>query len=91
VRSQDGSPCDAKFFGPYNMNEEPCITIATGLFDDEVAELGRDNALADYIHALGTQLIGYDQWLAEREFDREQAGLGGELLLEAYQMAVPRP
>lgn len=91
VRSMYGGTCVAKFFGPYDLREEPFITIATGEFDAEVAEFGRDNALGGYIGALGHELVHYYQWLAEREFDDEQAHLGGDLLLEAYQMAVPHP
>jgi len=63
LKNMNGTKCSATFFAPWDMDVEPYIRIATGDYDDEKAEKGRDNALAGYLGSLAHEVIHYQQWL----------------------------
>ncbi|CRK84722.1 DUF2750 domain-containing protein [Neobacillus massiliamazoniensis] len=59
----------ATFFGPYDKNLEPYIRIATGDFDELVLESGEVNAIGAILNSIAHELIHYQQWIEDRDFD----------------------
>lgn len=74
----------ASFFAPYNKNDEPYIRIATGDFEELDSEVGRDDALAAYLHSFAHELTHYQQWIHDKPFLEDEAEETARLIVEQY-------
>ncbi|CAH0344399.1 DUF2750 domain-containing protein [Bacillus sp. CECT 9360] len=68
----------ATFFGPFERNVEPYIRVATGDFEDLVSEIGEENAICSILNTMAHELIHYQQWLIDPNFDEEKAEVEAE-------------
>ncbi len=68
----------ATFFWPYNKNVEPYIRVATGDFDELVLERGEESAIFALLVSMAHEIIHYQQWLMDPNFDVERAEVEAE-------------
>lgn len=101
---RDGSTAAASFFGPFHLSEEPYIRIAVGDYEQQLAERGKDNALADILHSIAHELTHYYQWIklhdrwiesekdkdTERKLERQAMYYAREILCD-YARIVDHP
>lgn len=63
IRARDGDFVSDIFFWPYNREDEPYINIATGNFEHQIIQRGKDDALASILFAVSANLTHYYRWL----------------------------
>lgn len=63
VQTKDHDQVCGKFFGPYDMRQEPYICIATGDYKELLKEWGKDDALASILATVLHELTHYFQWI----------------------------
>lgn len=63
----------ATFFSPYQKNVEPYIRVATGDYEELVTERGEENAIFAILNSMAHELIHYQQWIEDRDFDEIEA------------------
>ena len=87
----EGEKVTASFFAPDDSNTEPYIRIATGDYNELVAESGRNDALASYICSLAHEIIHYQQWITDG--CTTEAGVDKEAvaILRRYAESVDEP
>ena len=86
-----GEKCSATFFAPWDREIEPYIRIATGDYDDEKANLGRDNALAGYLISLAHEVIHYHQWLKDNQIKERGVSVKAAKIVDQYALTVDHP
>ncbi|EGC0090973.1 hypothetical protein H8U17_002016 [Listeria monocytogenes] len=59
----------ASFFAPFCKKDEPYIRIATGDYEELVAEFGREGAIFTTLNSLSHELQHYYQWLDDEEYN----------------------
>lgn len=91
ITTIDGSVASASFFCPFDPNENPHIRIATGDYDELLAETGRDNALASYLHSLSHELIHYWQWFETGETTERGVIVRARNMVDNYACDVDHP
>jgi hypothetical protein len=62
----------ASFYAPYDRIE-PFIRIATGDYEELVAERGEENAILAILNSMAHEIIHYQQLIENREFHEEEA------------------
>jgi hypothetical protein len=87
----EGEEVTASFFAPDDPNVEPYIRIATGDYEDLVAEWGKNDALASYICSLAHEIIHYHQWLSDGSTSEEGIEEEAEAIMRRYANAVDVP
>lgn len=87
----DGEEVTASFFAPYDSNVEPYIRIASGDYDELVAERGKNDALASYICSLAHEIVHYQQWISDGKTKEDGAVEEAEAILNRYAQAVDEP
>jgi hypothetical protein len=86
-----GEVCTASFFAPWDRCVDPYIRIATGDYPSLRRELGRDNALAAYIHSMCHELVHYWQWIDTSEIWERGVIRTADAMLRRYASAVRHP
>lgn len=72
IKTQDGKEMvSATFFGPYSKKEEPYIRVSTGDFQELVSVQGEDNAILAILNSIAHEIIHYQQWLSNPDFDED--------------------
>ncbi|EFR85749.1 conserved hypothetical protein, partial [Listeria monocytogenes FSL F2-208] len=61
----------ASFFAPFCKKDEPYIRIATGDYEELVAEFGREGAIFTTLNSLSHELQHYYQWLDDEEYNED--------------------
>lgn len=74
----------ASFFAPFDKTVEPYIRVATGDYDELVSERGEIDALWAILGSMAHEIIHYQQWLEDREFNEKEAEIESELLLDRF-------
>lgn len=87
----EGEEASASFFAPDTPNVEPYIRIATGDYDDLVAESGEHDALASYICSLAHEIVHYQQWIADGCTSEEGVLEEAVGILRRYAQTVDTP
>lgn len=91
VRCHDGREGSASFFGPFRRDEEPFICIATGDYEELLAERGRDNALAAYLHSFSHEVLHYLQWLKKGRASERGVNRTASRMVEKYAQTTRHP
>lgn len=81
----------AIFFAPNDKKVEPYIKIATGDYQKLLEEIGKDNALASILNSIAHELIHYQQWLKDEDFDEIKAIKKAEQLIDQYAETREHP
>jgi hypothetical protein len=90
--TSDGETCVSSFFAPDDRAEEPYIRIATGEYPRVKRSRGRDDALAEYIHALSLQIAHYHHWVnTGRIAQRSRVLKIADRILDDYAKTVDHP
>jgi hypothetical protein len=88
----EGEEVTASFFAPDDTNIEPYIRIATGDYDELVAECGgKNDALASYICSLAHEIIHYQQWVSDGATTEEGVVEEAVAILSRYSETVDEP
>jgi hypothetical protein len=87
----EGQSAVISFFAPFDPRHEPYARIATGDYPAESTKFGRDNALATYIHALGRQIVHYQQWLESGSTHNRGVDRKASAMLRRYNRVTARP
>jgi hypothetical protein len=74
----------ATFFGPYDKNSEPYIRVATGDYDELVKSRGETDAVYAILTSFAHELVHYQQWVDDRNFDESEAEHGGLKIVDDY-------
>lgn len=74
----------ATFFAPYDKAIEPYMRIATGDYEELVSKRGEIDALWAILRSMAHEIVHYQQWIEEKEFDETEAETKGEELLDAF-------
>lgn len=84
IKNMDGELVCGTFFAPYEKDIEPYIRIATGDYYQLKEKLGRDDALAAILHTFAHEIIHYDQWLKDQQFNERRANYRATKLVHEY-------
>lgn len=87
----EGEEVTASFFAPYDLNTEPYIRIATGDYNELVAQSGQNDALAAYIISLAHEIIHYQQWIKDGSTSEEGIEEDAVAILQRYAQTVDEP
>ncbi len=79
------------FFGPWDREEEPHIRMSTGDYPKELAQGGRDNALAAYLGCLAHEVLHYQQWIRGEVPSEEGVDDEASAIVDRYAETVARP
>ena len=82
------STSNLKYFDP---NEDPYVRIATGDYEDQLNEFGRDSALAANLHSLSHELIHYWQWLDTGTITERGVIVRAQNMVSKYSLDVDHP
>ncbi|WHY78647.1 DUF2750 domain-containing protein [Neobacillus sp. WH10] len=74
----------ATFFAPFEKNVEPYIRVATGDFEELVSESGYESAIFAILNSIAHEVMHYQQWIEEREFDEDEAETNSPKIVEDY-------
>jgi hypothetical protein len=74
----------AAFFGPYDKNSEPYIRVATGDYDELVKSGGEADAVYAIVTSFAHELVHYQQWVDDRNFDENEAEHEGLKIVDDY-------
>jgi hypothetical protein len=74
-------PVSATFWGPNNKNELPYIKVATGDYQQLIAECGKFNALKAILGSIGHEVVHYQQWIEDRKASENEAKKKGRELV----------
>lgn len=91
LKTMHGETCVAAFFGPWDPLEEPYIRLATGDYRREAARLGRDDALAGYLHSLAHEVVHYQQWVRGELVREEGVDELADAMVDAYALTTDHP
>jgi len=91
LRTIEGEIASASFFAPFDLTVEPYIRIATGLYESEKAEIGRDNALAGYLCSLAHEVLHYQQWIKTGTTWEHGVPETAEALVDEYALTTDHP
>ncbi|MDG0795068.1 hypothetical protein OMP38_32755 [Cohnella ginsengisoli] len=91
IRTRARQQVTASFFAPYDKNDEPYIRVATGDYEESLIEVGKDNALAGYLHSIAHELVHYQQWLADAPFSERQAVSRAKKVVWLYAQTREHP
>jgi hypothetical protein len=72
------------FLGPYDKSLEPYIRVASGDYQELTSERGEENAIAAILISVARQIIHYQQWIEDREFNEQEAEEEAEKLVDDY-------
>jgi len=86
-----GCHVGASFFAPWSRRVEPYIRIATGDYPQLKAKLGRDEALASFLHSLAHELVHYRQWLETNVLTERAVSVRASRIVAKYAKIVERP
>ncbi|MCX2980235.1 hypothetical protein EYC98_05055 [Halieaceae bacterium IMCC14734] len=86
-----GDKCSASFFGPWEHTVEPYIRIATGGYESEKKEYGRDDALTGYLVSLAHEVIHYQQWVENNQLHQRGVAVKAANMVKAYALTIERP
>ena len=89
--NMSGENCSATFFAPWDMDVEPYIRIATGDYEDEKSQEGRDNALAGYLGSLAHEVIHYQQWLKDNNLHEKRVVPKASKIVDEYALTTDHP
>jgi hypothetical protein len=87
----EGEEVTASFFAPTDPNIEPYIRLATGDYDDLVAESGKHDALASYICSLAHEIIHYQQWIVDGRTSEDGVSKKAVNIMRRYAQTVDLP
>ena len=91
LTNMSGENCSASFFGPWEHTVEPYIRIATGGYEKEKQEYGRDDALTGYLVSLAHEVIHYQQWVADNQLHQRGVAVKAANMVKAYALTTERP
>jgi hypothetical protein len=91
LTNMHGEKCSASFFAPWDNTVEPYIRIATGDYEDEKKEHGRDNTLASFLASLAHEIIHYQQWLKNNELKERGVAVKASNIVDKYSLTVDHP
>ncbi|MCO7127607.1 DUF2750 domain-containing protein [Sporolactobacillus shoreicorticis] len=74
----------ATFFAPYDKNSEPYIRVATGDYDELVRNSGEAHAINAILTSMAHELVHYQQWIEDRNFDESEAEHEASKLADDY-------
>lgn len=74
----------ALFFAPFKSNLKPFVKVATGDFDFLIKEIGLTNAIGSILCSLAHEVIHYNQWIQNIDFDEDAANSKANLLVQEY-------
>lgn len=86
-----GERCSATFFAPWDKTVEPYIRIATGDYEDNKKQRGRDNALAGYLASLAHEIIHYQQWIKNNDLSERGVAVKASNIVDKYALTVDHP
>jgi hypothetical protein len=89
--SMHGEQCSASFFAPWDQKVEPYIRIATGEYEAEKKEFGRDNALAGYLGSLAHEVVHYQQWVKDNNVHDRGVVVKASNMVKRYSYTVDHP
>jgi len=89
--SMHGVYCSATFFAPWDQTVEPYIRIATGDYEDEKKEFGRDNALSGYLGSLAHEVVHYQQWIKDNIVHDRGVAAKASNIVKRYSYTVDHP
>lgn len=91
----DGEYVSAIFFNPYDKFTEPYIRVSTGNYEELLAKLGQDNALANILSTIAHELTHYFQWINDIQLTEigceRQARAYSEFILDEYAETREHP
>ncbi len=87
----EGENVTASFFAPDDSSTEPYIRIATGDYNELVAECGRNDALASYICSFAHEIIHYQQWITDGCITEAGVDKEAVAILRRYAESVDEP
>jgi len=88
MHGKKGSAC---FFAPWDIKVEPYIRIATGGYEQEKKEDGRDNALAGYLCSLAHEVVHYQQWLKNNKLHERGVDVKASNMVDKYALTTDHP
>ena len=91
ILNSEGEFISASFMGPFDPNEDPYVRIATGDYEDQLNEFGRDSALAANLHSLSHELIHYWQWLDTGTITERGVIVRAQNMVSKYSLDVDHP
>ncbi|MFE4243802.1 hypothetical protein [Peribacillus butanolivorans] len=74
----------ATFFAPYDKDVEPYIRVATGDYEELVSERGEEDAVFAILNSMAHEIIHYQQWIEDRDFDEDEAENTSTILVDNY-------
>ena len=86
-----GEEASASFFAPWDRREEPYIRLATGDYRELSRELGRDDALAEFVCSLSHEVLHYQQWIAGEPLTERGIPRRAVRMLRAYAATRAHP
>jgi hypothetical protein len=66
------------------LNMEFPIRVASGDYQELTSERGEENAIAAILISVARQIIHYQQWIEDREFNEQEAEEEAEKLVDDY-------
>lgn len=95
LKTMDGDIAVGTFFEPASYSITPYIRAAVGDYDELLASLGRDNAVATILMVIAHEMTHYFQWINDitiTEIGRErQASRYARLILDEYAQTREHP
>lgn len=95
VKSRSGENVSALFFGPFDKEAEPYISVAVGDYYDMVNKWGKDNALAAILCSISHELSHYFQWITDCKLPNaaleRQALYYAHAILDDYDLEREHP
>lgn len=91
IKSAGGIDVSAKFFAPFDRNEEPYITIATGGYASDVSKFGIHDSLASVLHSVLHEILHYNQWINGEDLNEDGIECAADKLLEDYATDAQDP
>ena len=86
-----GTTATATFFAPWDPDVEPYIRVATGDYPLEIAERGRDDALAAYLDSVAHEIVHYLQWVETGETTERGVVVRASNMIDRYALTVDHP
>lgn len=91
LTNMHGEQCSASFFGPWSMDDEPYIRIATGAYRSERLTSKRDDVLARYLGSLAHEVIHYQQWVKNNKLYERGVPAKAGRMVDAYAQTTDHP
>jgi hypothetical protein len=84
IKTLDTKEMVSATFFPYDKDVEPYIRVATGDYLELVSERGEEDAVFAILNSMAHEIIHYQQWIEDRDFDEDEAENTSTILVDNY-------